>query len=182
MSNDRHGANGRFVVDPRRAAVVAEARTWVGTAFAHQAAEKGVGCDCGGLIRGVGVAAGVLEMTAEDWRPWAAYARAPNPRRMGEAMRLFLRRIRPSQALPGDVLWLQWREDLPMHLAILADFKGRPSIIHAYSGAVSRDFPEGRVVEHGYGAEWPARLHSAWRYPGFALRATPGAAPPGGGD
>lgn len=156
-----------FRRDPRRQLIVDEARRWLDTPFVHQASAIGAGVDCGGLIRGVGRAAGVLDMSDDDWRPWAAYARAPNPRRMGEAMRLFLRRIRPSKALPGDVLWLQWRDDLPMHLAILAEHKGRRTIIHAYSGAATPAFPEGRVVEHGYAAEWPGRLHSAWRYPGL---------------
>ncbi len=35
------------------AAVVVEALSWVGTPYRHQAAQKGVGCDCLGLVRGV---------------------------------------------------------------------------------------------------------------------------------
>jgi len=33
--------------------VVAEALTWLGTPYRHQASLKGVGCDCLGLVRGV---------------------------------------------------------------------------------------------------------------------------------
>ena len=36
-----------------RAAIVAEARTWIGTRYRHQGSLKGVGCDCLGLVRGV---------------------------------------------------------------------------------------------------------------------------------
>ena len=36
-----------------RAAIVAEARAWIGTRYRHQASVKGVGCDCLGLVRGV---------------------------------------------------------------------------------------------------------------------------------
>ena len=36
-----------------RAAIVAEARAWIGTRYCHQASVKGVGCDCLGLVRGV---------------------------------------------------------------------------------------------------------------------------------
>src|SRR4051812_1881115 len=36
-----------------RAAIVAEARAWIGTRYRHQASLKGVGCDCLGLVRGV---------------------------------------------------------------------------------------------------------------------------------
>ena len=36
-----------------RAAIVAEARGWIGTPYRHQASLKGVGADCIGLVRGV---------------------------------------------------------------------------------------------------------------------------------
>jgi hypothetical protein len=36
-----------------RDAVIAEARSWLGTPWHHQASLKGVGCDCIGFIRGV---------------------------------------------------------------------------------------------------------------------------------
>ncbi len=36
-----------------RARVVEEARAWIGTPYRHQAATKGAGCDCLGLLRGV---------------------------------------------------------------------------------------------------------------------------------
>ena len=34
--------------------IVAAARSWIGTPYRHQASLKGVGCDCLGLVRGVG--------------------------------------------------------------------------------------------------------------------------------
>ena len=36
-----------------RAAIVFEARNWIGTPYRHQASLKGIGCDCLGLVRGV---------------------------------------------------------------------------------------------------------------------------------
>ncbi len=36
-----------------RAALLTEARTWIGTPWHHQAAVKGAGCDCIGFVRGV---------------------------------------------------------------------------------------------------------------------------------
>ena len=36
-----------------RDAIVAEATSWLGTPYRHQAWLKGVGCDCLGLLRGV---------------------------------------------------------------------------------------------------------------------------------
>ena len=38
---------------PTRTSIVAEARSWIGTPYRHQASLKGVGCDCLGLVRGV---------------------------------------------------------------------------------------------------------------------------------
>ena len=35
------------------AKIVAQARSWLGTPYHHQARLKGVGCDCLGLLRGL---------------------------------------------------------------------------------------------------------------------------------
>lgn len=152
-------------IEPR-VRVVEEARAWVGTAYGHQGRMQGSKVDCVGLIIAVGLATGVLEITADQWRPYAGYSRTPNPRRMGEAMAEFLIPLelaaRPDALPPdGTVAWLQWREDLPMHLGILATFEGRRTLIHAFEHV-------GKCVEHGFAAEWPNRVASWWCYPGLA--------------
>lgn len=154
-----------FQVDPRRRAVIAEARTWLGTPFRHQAKVKGLGCDCAQLVIAAGEACGLLAIDPAAWRRFAAYGRAPNPKRMEEALRAFMVKIAPSRARLGDVMWLSWeraggRADLPMHLAILAEHKGRATMIHALSEVA-------KVTEHGFTAEWPGRVVSWWRYPGL---------------
>lgn len=148
-------------------AVVVAARTWVGTPYRHQHRLKGVGVDCVGLIIGAGLEAGVLEMTAADWKPFAGYSRTPNPAHMSRAIELFMRplMVPPMRAdLVGDgsVCWMGWRENLPMHLAIIATLPdGRRSMIHAYDRAA-------KCAEHGFDQEWPTRVISWWRYPGVA--------------
>lgn len=138
--------------------IVAEARRWVGTPYHHQAALCGVGVDCVGLIRGVGHATGALPEDNEAWDRFGGYSRVPNPTRMGEGMRLFLRPL-DFDPQDGDIAWLHWRADLPMHLAILGtDHRGGATLIHSYSDA-------GGVVEHGLTPEWLARVHSWWSYP-----------------
>lgn len=152
--------------------VIAEARTWIGTRFHHQAAMKGVGVDCVGLITGTG-AAFDWRPDPEQWKRFKGYARLPNPSRMLDALNLFLLPVwhgglmSPAEESMqiADVLYMQWRDDLPTHLAFFAAFKGRPTIIHAWSEA-------GEVVEHGYVDPWPARLHSVWRLP-FAEKIAP---------
>ena len=62
--------------------VVAAAQTWIGTPYRHQAARKGVGCDCLGLVRGV-------------WRE--IYGREPElpPELMTSGMNCYNSRTRP---------------------------------------------------------------------------------------
>lgn len=143
-------------------AIQAEARSWVGTAYRHQGKVKGRAVDCVGLILGVGHALGHLDISREEWAEFAGYSRTPNPRKMGQAMELFLRPLaldRAAEPPAGAVGWFGWRDELPMHLAIIGRFEGRPTMIHAYSHA-------GRCVEHGFVSEWPERVVSWWAYPG----------------
>ena len=121
--------------------IIKEAKEWVNTPYHHQAALKGVGVDCVGLIRGVGFATGALPVLEEEWKRFNAYGRLPNPRRMREGMHKFLCPIEAGDRMIGDIAWIEWRDDLPMHLAILSTHNGRDTIIHSYS-----DFK--KVVEH----------------------------------
>lgn len=145
----------------RAADVIAEAREWVGTPYVHQAYLKGVGADCVGLIIGVGLAAGVTDWTPERHKPFSRYARTPHPERMRKAISTFLLPVERGAQRLGDVAWLEWRENLPMHLAILAELDERLTLIHA-AGDI------GRVVEHDLDALWESRINSWWRYPGLA--------------
>src|SRR3954464_8104787 len=100
-------------------AIVAAARSWVGTPYQHQQMLKGVGVDCVGVILGTGFESGTLTITEEAWAPFANYSRTPNPRKMAIAMKQFLVPVDADSApRPGLVAWLQWRDDLPMHLGI----------------------------------------------------------------
>lgn len=146
------------------ARLVAIARSWMGTPYVHQHRLKGAGVDCVGLVIGVGLEAEALPAWSEEaWAPHRGYGRAPNPEHMGRAIRQFMDPLDldPALAAPdGSVAFIGWRSHMPMHLAILATADdGRRTMIHAFSGV-------GRVVEHGFDAEWPGRVVSWWRYPG----------------
>jgi cell wall-associated NlpC family hydrolase len=80
------------------ASIIAEARTWIGTPWRHQAYQKGVGCDCAGLIRGVGNALGIFDTRdgAPGTEVFAGYGRQPEPRKMLRALDQFMVRVRPS--------------------------------------------------------------------------------------
>lgn len=140
--------------------IVASARTWVGTPFQHQRALKGVGCDCIGLIVAVMRDLG-QEPAPEDYDEYY-YSRTPNPRAMGAKLAKYFDKMDfpiRTPAPDGAIAWMQWRHGLPMHLAIMATFEGRRTMIHAFEHV-------GKVVEHGFSGEWPRRVASWWKFRG----------------
>lgn len=141
--------------------IVQTARTWLGTPYRHQHRHKGHGCDCVGLIIGVGKEAEILPTwTPENWRAHGAYSRSPNPAHMRRALAQYLLQWE-GEGLPPDgaVAWMGWRASLPMHLGIIGTAPaGYRTLIHAYSGA-------GSVIEHRLSEDWLARVESWWLYP-----------------
>lgn len=140
--------------------ILNEAREWSGTPYRHQASLKGIGCDCVGLITGVGVAVGVLDITSDQIKAYSNYGRLPNPKRMRELLYQYLDPISKDESDIGDIAWIQWRDGLPMHLAIIGEHGGRRTLIHALGDI-------GKVTEHGMSQEWEDRTLSYWRYPGI---------------
>lgn len=149
-------------MEVKRAAIVAEARTWTGTRWMHQADVKGVGCDCIGLLRGVGINTGVFPA---DWQslPGASqflgYGRTPFKGALERCCDMFMTRITEQEAGPGDVVVMRYGTE-GHHMAILADYHlGGLSIIHAYAPA--RKVAEGRLDD-----EMRARICGWYRFPG----------------
>jgi NlpC/P60 family putative phage cell wall peptidase len=134
--------------------VIALARGWIGTPYAHQASLKGVGCDCLGLLRGVwrelvGAEPESVPAYAADW------AEAGGTEQFAAAARRHLTEISLHDAEPGDVLLFRWRPHLPAkHAAILAEH-GR--MIHAHEGA--------SVREVFFAPFWRRRAAFAFRFP-----------------
>lgn len=144
-----------------RLAVQIEARRWINTPYRHQHRLLGHGVDCIGLVWGVGEACGILPVDPVLARPFLAYSRSPNPTRMRKAMETFFHRVE-GEPLPGDIPFMAWdrEREIPQHLGILAEWRGQLTLIHAASN-------NGKVVEHGFLAEWPDLVESYWRYPGL---------------
>lgn len=144
----------------QRAAVLEEARLWLGTPYKHQHMLRGVGVDCIGLVWGVGEGAGVLTVDRAVAAQFMGYSRTPNPRRMKLALETFFVPA-GDDVLPGDFAWIAWdaARNLPQHLAILGEKRGKPTLIHA-------DSVQGKCIEHGFTMEWPGLVRSWWRYPG----------------
>lgn len=139
------------------AAVVSEARHWIGTPWRHQAALCGVGCDCIGLVAGVAERLGLPE--AKAWREDArfrGYGPIPDPTKLKQACALYLDEVAlPGE--PGDVLLFTFMQD-PMHFGIVSEDDPR-YVIHAYQ-------PRDAVVENALTGKWQRRVIGAYRYRG----------------
>jgi NlpC/P60 family putative phage cell wall peptidase len=136
-----------------RAAIVAEARQWIGTPYRHQASLKGIGCDCLGLVRGIwrGSVGGEPEQPgpyAPDW------AEAQGEERVLQAASRHL--IATDAIRPGDVLLFRWRaHSIAKHAAIAAS---ETTMIHAHDGAA--------VCEVALAHWWRRRLAGSFSFPG----------------
>ncbi|MFT4149975.1 MAG: NlpC/P60 family protein [Paracoccaceae bacterium] len=137
--------------------IVIEARSWIGTPYRHQAATKGAGTDCLGLIRGVWRA--VLGREPERVPPYTADWSEPSGREDLLAAGARWMRAKPVEAaLPGDVLLFRMREGaVAKHLGIMANGRPLASFIHAYSGH--------SVVESPLSDPWARRIAACFAFP-----------------
>jgi NlpC/P60 family putative phage cell wall peptidase len=102
-----------------RADIIAEARSWAGTPYRHQAAVKGIGCDCLGLVRGVWRA--IYGSEPETPPPYSRdWAEAMGRETLAEAAGRHMVPVRVDDARPGDVLIFGMRDRAPAkHCAIM---------------------------------------------------------------
>lgn len=138
-----------------REAIVAEARSWIGTRYRHQASVKGVGCDCLGLVRGVwracvGIEPELPPPYAPDW------AEARGRDTLIEAATRHLVAVPRDAFAAGDVLLFRYRDGcVAKHAAIAASCE---TMIHAHDGAC--------VCEVAITPWWRRRIARAFRFPG----------------
>lgn len=134
--------------------IIAEARSWLGTPYRHQASRKGVGCDCLGFLRGVWreIYGNEPELPPPYSADWAEVSRAET---LAGAARRHLLELSLDAIAPGDVLLFRWRAHLPAkHCAILS---APDRMIHAHDGAA--------VAEVYFASWWRRRLAFAFRFP-----------------
>lgn len=138
--------------------IVAEARSWLGTPYQHQASLKGVATDCIGLVVGVARKFNLPEaaLWSNDIR-FRGYARTPNPQELLLAAGAYLDRLVPAQAGLGDILLFTFLKE-PMHFGIISGLSPLCAV-HAY-GTV------GKVVENSIVGKWERRIVGAYRYRG----------------
>lgn len=130
-----------MTVDEQRAAILAEARSWIGTPFHHRARIKGSGVDCAQLVIAVYSACGLIEeFEPADYPPdWHLH------RDEERFLNYVVERARQVESPePGDLILMQFGRCYS-HGAILVD---DATCIHAFVG---------RGVELGDLAEWRRR-------------------------
>jgi hypothetical protein len=125
-------------IDRQRAAVVAEAKSWLRTPYHHAAMCKGAGVDCAMLPAAVYRAAGLIPDFRIDHYPPDWHLHRDAERYLGIVTR-YATEI-PAPTGPGDFVLYRWGRAFA-HGAIILDW---PVIIHAMTGiGVTLDNGEG---------------------------------------
>lgn len=151
-----------------RHAVIATARSYVGTPIHHCGRKKEVGVDCAGL------AAGVFRELGYPHRDVRNYAQIPDKNMLIDLCRECMDEVPRGEHLPGDIGLFWWdrvsRE--PRHLGILCDgtmvhatnLAGRQGL-HRRKGVSVNDL--GCVQEVEFGQSWERRLIHTFRLRGI---------------
>jgi cell wall-associated NlpC family hydrolase len=130
--------------------IVDAARAYLGTPYHHQGRVRD-GLDCLGLLVMVCRDLGLPHVDRND------YARIPEGDRLVTELREHTgREMRPSEAVPGDILVFRYLRR-PRHVAI----KTYAGMIHAWAQA-------GEVVEHSMDERWLRQCVTAFEFKGVA--------------
>ena len=135
--------------------VIAEARSWLGTPYHHQAALKGAGCDCLGLVRGVfEELVGPLPAPPPYTRDWAEARRRETL--LDAATEHLVTVSSPAERRPGDVLIFRLTDKaMAKHSGILTE---KDRMVHAQENV--------GCVEVHLGPWWRRRIAGVFRFPG----------------
>jgi NlpC/P60 family putative phage cell wall peptidase len=141
-----------------RAAIIAEARSWIGTQYHHQASVKGAGCDCLGLVRGVW--RGVYGTEPEAPPPYSRdWAEAHKQETLADAAGRHMLPVELDNIAPGDVLLFALNERAPAkHCAILTE---QDRMVHSYESHA--------VAEVSLSPWWRRRIRFAFAFPNLDL-------------
>lgn len=139
------------------AAIVAAARSWIGTPYLHQASTKAAGTDCLGLLRGVwreviGAEPVAVPAYSADW------SEASGREDLLAAASAWLIAKPLTEEAPGDVLLFRMRPGaVAKHLGIAARVGPDASFVHAYTGH--------GVVETALSTPWRRKIVARFQFP-----------------
>jgi NlpC/P60 family putative phage cell wall peptidase len=136
---------------------IAEAQTWIGTPYRHQASCKGGGADCLGLIRGIwralyGDEPESVPAYSADW------SEPQGEEALWDASSRHLIAQSGRNVERGDVVLFRMRNDsVAKHLGVISSVGPTASFIHAYSGQ--------GVVQSPLSAPWARRVVARFQFP-----------------
>jgi len=137
--------------------IILQARTWLNTPFVHQGRVKNQGCDCLGLILGVGRELGVKIGTKpiEEFDE-ISYSMQPDGKILKKKLDEILVQKKKHEAKPGDIFLMNFGSN-PQHLGFISDYPSNPAfgIIHCYSQV-------GKVVEHRLNDFWFSKIETIY--------------------
>ncbi|MBI6630437.1 NlpC/P60 family protein [Pontibaca salina] len=141
----------------QRECIVAAARSWIGTPYRHQAATRGAGTDCLGLIRGVW--RGLYGEEPEPVPPYSMdWAEPQLDERLWAAARRHLEERPAISLVPGTVVLFRMRAgSVAKHLGIVTTTGDAARFVHAYSGH--------GVIESPLSAPWRRRIVACFDFP-----------------
>ncbi len=138
-------------------AAVAEARRWIGTPYVHQAAMRGAGTDCLGLLRGIwavlyGAEPETVPAYTQDW------AEPGNNEELWQAAQRWLVEVPERDLMLGDVILFRMRTgSIAKHIGIVSSIEPEPCFIHAYTGH--------GVIESPLSAPWRRKIVARFEFP-----------------
>ena len=133
------------------------ARSWIGTPYRHQAATKGVGCDCLGLLRGVWAELGLGQVGTPITYP-QSWPKTQQAGQLSAGLAQYLIPISRGTATTGDVVLCRLTLGGPIvHAGILSQHAGVFGLIHAHSRFGVQETP--------FDPLWARLAQLAFRFP-----------------
>lgn len=140
-----------------RCDIVRAARGWIGTPYRHQAARRGAGADCLGLVRGVWA-----ELYGAEPEPVPAYSmdwsEPQGAERLWAAARRHLNELPVGIPAAGQVILFRMRAgSVAKHLGIVTEAGAQTAFVHAYA--------RHGVIESPLSAPWRRRIVARFEFP-----------------
>ncbi len=147
-------------VDPRKKAIIAEAKSWVGTPYHHQQRLKGVGVDCAQLLAGVAENVGIRDeiITPMDYSAeWHLHNEEEVMLKIMEDMGC----KKTDTPEPGDIIAFRVGK-AHGHLGILTS---PITFVHAQLEGSTKGSVHGKVVEVFLNGDWAKRADLYYEFP-----------------
>lgn len=147
-----------------RAAILAEAETFVGVVFRHQGRNKKTGVDCAGLIEMVGRRFGLVQ-----GHTWTNYSRLPDGETLMQVVRQHADQKEWQSWKSGDFIVLKdMALDWPTHMALLYEYLLATDEHARVPGLIHAATRQKKVVKHRMPPDWQHKVVGVFEFRGLA--------------